>query len=331
MQRPPSIPPQVEVAVIVLFFIGLIAVGAWLARRPDHSRDWAWSPVTPGHYSGSSEGFPPPPASVRLVPRSIQMLLGNPSDAREDTSDRDNYLMVKPYFSLAYDNSAGEPRWVSWRLCASDLGDAPRKPDFDPDKTLPGVFDVIESHDYSESGFDRGHMCDHSDRAASLESSYATFVMTNIVPQAPNNNRKCWDQLETYCRELARSGDRLYITAGPAGEGGVGTKGPAATIAHGRVTVPAETWKIIVVTPDTGRDDLSNVSVGDRVIAVNVPNDQNKCGDEWAGFRCSPATIESETGLHFFSALPATIRSTFENEVDDKLIPPPRPINHYEN
>ena len=264
--------------VIVLAFAAMVIVGWWISHAPQ--------------MAGIAGGASP------------QMLLGNPSGAMADTSNSDNYLMVKPYFALAYNNSAGEPRWVSWRLCSSDLGNAPRKNTFDPDDSLPAGFNVIVTRDYSSTGFDRGHMCDHSDRASSMESSYATFVMTNIVPQAPNNNRKCWAQLENYCRELSRSGDRLYITAGPAGRGGVGSRGAAQTLADGRVLVPAETWKVIVVAPDRGADDLANVDADDRVIAVDVPNNNDQCDEDWSGFRCSPATIEGKTGLHFFTALP---------------------------
>jgi hypothetical protein len=193
---------------------------------------------------------------------------------------------------------------------------------------LIGVNNVVVTHDYTSSGFDRGHMCDHSDRAATIESSFSTFVMTNIVPQAPNNNRKCWAQLENYCRELARSGDRLYILSGPAGRGGVGSNGPAETIGSGRIVVPAFTWKVIVVTPDNGQDNISNVDGNDRVIAVDVPNDQNQCGEEWAGFRCSPASIEAATGLRFFSALPQEIRDVLDSKVDSQSISSPRPLIH---
>src|SRR3954471_23929474 len=45
---------------------------------------------------------------------NANLLLGNPSGA--GTSDRDNYLMVKPYFVLSYNNQKGEPNWVSWRV-----------------------------------------------------------------------------------------------------------------------------------------------------------------------------------------------------------------------
>ena len=331
-RRSPEITPAI-IVVVMLLCIALIVLGWWV-MRPASRHNWANGPVTPGTVPStlpaSAEVLPPtpPPPPAPAGATYAQMLLGNPSDATSDENNRDNYLMLKPFFAVAYDNSAGEPRWVSWRLCATDLGTAPRKRTFDPDDTLPNGFLHVQTRMYTSSGFDRGHMCDHSDRAATLESSYATFVMTNIVPQAPNNNRKCWAQLENYCRELARSGDRLYITSGPAGKGGVGSNGAAETIADGRVVVPAETWKVIVVTADSGRDDLSAVNASDRVIAVDVPNDDTKCGEEWAGFRCAPATIEAKTGLHFFGALPVDVRFRFDAEVDRHSTEPPRPLVH---
>jgi len=121
---------------------------------------------------------------------NANLLLGNPSGA--NAGDRNNYLMVKPYFVLSYDNDKCEPNWVSWRVTDADLGDAPRKQVFDPDGDLPVGFNVVKTSDYSGFGFDRGHMCPHSDRAANIDLSYSTFVMTNVIPQAPNVNQKAW-------------------------------------------------------------------------------------------------------------------------------------------
>src|SRR5205823_19151 len=84
----------------------------------------------------------------------------------------------------------------------------------------------------------------HADRAATSEMSFATFVMTNIIPQAANVNERAWAHLEEYCRTLvSREHDRLYVIAGPAGRGGRGTAGYKESIAGGRVTVPAQCWK----------------------------------------------------------------------------------------
>src|SRR6267142_6963890 len=113
--------------------------------------------------------------------------LGNPSKATEDPRDKDNYLMKKKQFALAYCNDRGTPNWVSWQLRKEDLGHAPRKP-FHPDTTLPRGFRRIKPEDYTGSGFDRGHICPHNDRSATDEDSAATFVMTNMVPQAGELN-----------------------------------------------------------------------------------------------------------------------------------------------
>jgi endonuclease G len=253
---------------------------------------------------------------------SPQMLLGNPSGATDDSSNRDNYLMVKPYFALSYNDSKGTPNWVSWQVTAADLGKAPRKPTFDPDRSLPGGFHQVTMHDYDRSGFDRGHMCPHSDRAGNQEMSYATFVMTNIIPQAPNVNRKAWEHLESYGRELVRRNNRLYIIAGPAGQGGRGSMRFMEKLPRGNVVVPASCWKIVVVVPaGGGEDDLAKVTAGTRVIAVIMPNDQSQVGEDWAKFRTNAAEIERVTGLHFFERVRADVASALREKVDDEAIP----------
>jgi endonuclease G len=297
--------PRTQVIVAVLLVIaGLVFAAAWFQS---HNRTGGVAP--PADYA--------------------QMLLGNPSNATDVASDRDNYLLTKPYYALSYNDSKGIPNWVSWQVISSDLGDSPRKQTFDTDTTLPAGFSPVTSYNYDKSGFDRGHMCPHGDRAANQEMSIATFVMTNIIPQAPNVNRKAWEQLESYCRELvSRDRDRLYIIAGPAGQGGRGSRGVAQTIGGGRVVVPAECWKIVVVLADDGGDDLAKISLGTRVIAVIMPNDQDRVDEDWSGFRTSPAEIEKATGLHFFDRVRSDIAAALREKVDGEPIPPPKP-RHY--
>src|SRR5947209_6022243 len=244
----------------------------------------------------------PGPTSAGAV-ESPNLIVGNPSGATADMGSPDNFLMVKPYFVLSYNNSNGTANWVSWRVAVSDLGTAPRKPVFDADTLLPPGFRVIVHKDYSGSGFDRGHLCPHGDRSANEDMSFSTFVMTNIIPQAPNVNEKAWAQMESYCRQLVRQGQRLYVIAGPSGHGGRGSRGFAKSIGGGKVTVPAECWKIVVVVPDTGVDDPGQISIGSRVIAVIMPNDQDVVGEAWAQYRTSAGEIEQKTGYRFFDRL----------------------------
>ena len=101
--------------------------------------------------------------------------------------------MEKPFFALSYNNSKATSNWVSWHLTINELGNAPRFP-FHPDEELPGGFTQILPKDYTGGGFDRGHMCPHSDRSADDDMSEATFVMSNIIPQSPHLNQKAWAQ-----------------------------------------------------------------------------------------------------------------------------------------
>ncbi len=258
------------------------------------------------------------------------LLLGNPSDAKEDAAEKNNFLMKKKYFALSYNSKMGTPNWVSWHLTKEDQGDAPRKRLFDTDTALPQGFTLISHKDYVGSGFDRGHMCPHSDRAADEESSFATFIMTNIIPQAPNVNQKAWDQMESYCRELTTKHRRLYIVAGPAGSGGRGSHGFRTSIANGKVTVPSLCWKIVVVVPDSGADDVAKINENTRVIAVMMPND-NSVGLEWAQFRTSIDEIEKKTGLNFLTSLPdQQLARSLKDDVDEVPIPQPVAIHHGE-
>jgi endonuclease G len=260
------------------------------------------------------------------------LLLGNPSGATSSFANSDNYLMVKPYYVLSYNNAEGIPNWVSWEVTIDDLGNAPRKQVFDPDTTLPSGFNVVTSHEYVGSGFQRGHMCPHSDRAANLEMSYSTFVMTNIIPQPPNVNEKAWAQLESYCRRLVRRHQHLYIMSGPIGRGGRGSNGFRELLGRDNVVVPAECWKVAVMVPEEGgSDDLAKINAGTRVVAVDMPNDNEVIGEEWAQYRTSPAQIEQKTGLHFFTRLRPDIAEALRQKVDDEDIPAPRPLGHGSN
>ena len=118
------------------------------------------------------------------------LLLGNPSNATSDTINSENYLINHKYYVESYSKSKGEPNWVSWHISSNDLGNVDRMNDFRPDSLgLPkGSFEA-EKYSYRQSGFDRGHLCPSSDRTNSTIANSATFLMDNIIPQAPKNNR----------------------------------------------------------------------------------------------------------------------------------------------
>lgn len=134
------------------------------------------------------------------------------------------------------------------------------------------------------------------------------------MPQAPNNNQQTWGNLEDYCRTLVRAGNELYIICGSYGRGGTGSAGYYTTIAGGKVPVPAQCWKVVVVLPEGGNDP-GRITGSSRVIAVNTPN-ENSLSSNWGSYCTSVDAIESATGYDLLSALPTSLQNALETTTD---------------
>ncbi len=244
---------------------------------------------------------------------SVHLRMGNPSNAGSSYS---NLLLSKSQYAVSYNCYRGTSNWVSWQLNTSWLGSAPRQDDFRADTTLPSSCYRVTSSDYTGSGFDRGHMTASADRTNTVTNNSATFLMTNIIPQSPDNNQGPWAALENYSRDLVNQGKELYIISGSYGTGGAGSNGTKNTIANGNVTVPTRTWKVIVVL-NSSNSDASSVTTNTRVIAVNMPNSQGIRNDNWTNYRVSVDSIETNTGYNLLSNVSSSVQSVIESRVDN--------------
>src|SRR6185503_8414936 len=135
-------------------------------------------------------------------------------------------------FALSYSRDRGRPNWVSWHLSSEWTGTLTRVDTFRADPAVPPDWYRVQSFDFALSGFDRGHMVPNADRdkETSIPINQATFLMSNMVAQAPDNNQGPWAQFEGYLRELASTPDlagntnEIYIVAGGWGTtGGTGS------------------------------------------------------------------------------------------------------------
>lgn len=254
------------------------------------------------------------------------LYFGNPSDADSSTLQEDNYLMKKPEFTLSYNNFTLGPNWVAWHLSSSDLGEADRSNKFKADKELPESWYSVKQNDYQFSayGFDRGHICPSADRTLTPEANQQTFLMTNMLPQAPDCNRIVWKALEDYERKLVGTGNELYIFAGGWGRGGTGNRGYFEEIPIGdydpylgqprsSILVPEFFWKIIMILPE-GENDLDRITKETQIIAVCIPNSQG-CGKNgsWELYECSVDYLEQITGMDFFEAIDDEIEDVIES------------------
>jgi endonuclease G len=252
---------------------------------------------------------------------SPHLVMGNPSKAKHDPDDPNNYLMVKDQFALSYNDKKGTPNWVSYRLRKSDFGNTRRPSSFYPDEHLPRSFHHVKPLDYqfSKTGFSRGHLCPNNHRSDSPEDAAATFVMTNMVPQTMELNDGAWKDFEIYCANLARKHNKeLYIICGPHGVGGTSEKGVFKTIGNGHIVVPKECWKVVLVLDgDDAKNPLERVNRHSRMHAAVMPNDQSPAGKKWRDYAVSVDAVERLTGYRFFDRAPADIINTLKAKNED--------------
>ncbi|MBS0662604.1 MAG: immunoglobulin domain-containing protein [Verrucomicrobia bacterium] len=246
--------------------------------------------------------------SVATIGTAYQMQLGNPSSATTTTTNHDHYLIQRDQYAMDYSDANGEPNWVSWDLTIDDVGSSGRS-NFIQDTTLPAGFYQVLTTDYSGSGYDRGHMCPSADRTVTVADNQIVFYMSNMIPQAPDNNQGVWANFESYCRSLASAGNEVLITCGPSSFSG-------SRLPSGAAAIPGYVWKIVVVVPNGPGMAIDRITTGTRVIAVKIPNIAGVRSDPWQNYITTVAQIEADTGFTFFTNLPPAVASVLRNVVD---------------
>jgi endonuclease G, mitochondrial len=289
---------------------GLIAGTPDVPAGPDTTQTG-----TPSGARGVIVGSDAPPTSGD----NSNMLFGNPSDAQPVMAMMNNYLIDMGYYVESYNATKGVPNWVSWHLDATNTTNATARLDnFAAFNGLPSGWFSVQSNSYNFNtyGFDRGHNCPSADRTSSVNANSATFLMTNMIPQAPQNNQQTWNNLESYLRAQVVQGNEVYIIMGSYGTGGTGAKGPFNAISSGTgtINVPSNVWKVAVIIP-AANSDVSRVSSSTRVIAVNTPN-INTISTDWKQYIVSVRDIETATGYNLLSNLSQSIQDAVETKKD---------------
>ncbi len=252
-----------------------------------------------------SNTIPQPETSPPILPPSVHLAFGNPSNAVMDAGSSENYLVVGEGSAFSYNNSRGTINWISWKTTRADLGDSIPRPNFRPDPRLPAHFRRIGYYDYSGSGYDRGHMVPSADRFANTKLNEETFLMTNIIPQTSALNQFQWEKLESYSRSQARRGFDVYTIAGVYGKKGV---------LKSKVVVPTNCWKIIVMLPSSL--SIDKISQRTRVIAVDIPNIEGIENDRWENYKTTIRDIEKKTGYDFFASMQRDLQNTLETRME---------------
>jgi DNA/RNA endonuclease G (NUC1)/uncharacterized protein YjdB len=226
---------------------------------------------------------------------------GRPSAAGMNPND---FLIQKDQFTLSYNTSRGTPNWVAYELDSRHMvTGADRCNCFAADPALPAASQIF-LYDYTNGGYDRGHMARSADRTAGNVDNAVTFYMTNMVPQFNDLNSGPWAQFENMLGDSARVGGRaVHIVTGPL------YTTPLRFVNNaGKVAIPDFTWKVALIGPRNAGIPFSSVSdwndiPGLTVLAVKMPNVTGIFGTPPLTYLTTVEALEQETGYDLFSLL----------------------------
>jgi len=240
---------------------------------------------------------------------------GDPTPATP--ANPDDFLIVRPQYTISYNESRGTPNWVSYELDSRQIVSGQDRCNcFSADQLLPLGKQILTS-DYTNGGFDRGHMARSADRTVANVDNATTFYLTNIVPQQADLNQGVWAQFENALGDSATKGGRaVYIITGP-----LFSKSHGLTFlkSEGKVAIPDSTWKVALIGPRNGGIPFTHGNIqtwddvaGVTVLAVNMPNIAGVRNDPWQKYLTTVDKIESSTGFDFLSLIPLAFQTALE-------------------
>jgi DNA/RNA endonuclease G (NUC1) len=230
-----------------------------------------------------------------------------------DGDSSDDIIIRRREFTSSYSPVRNSPNWVAYAIDASHFGAQDRCDCFTMDPLLPSSLPQISTDDYTGSGaiagygIDRGHLARSFDRTSASLDNARSFLFTNIVPQAADQNQGPWAQFENYLGDFARVQNReVYVIAGVAGN-----KGSLKNL--GLVTIPAHTWKVALILPrDQGLADVDDYR-DVEYIAVIMPNEAGVRNVPWQTYLHSIDEVEALSGYDVFALLPDAIETAIES------------------
>lgn len=179
------------------------------------------------------------------------------------------------------------PLWAAEHLTRDRLLDArglKRSNNFRADTRLP-YNERAELSDYARSGYDRGHMApsaDFDDPTSQDES----FLLSNMIPQVPENNRGIHEGIESAVRKEVKKRGELYVITGPL------FQGAKLESLKSRVIIPTGIFKCLY---DPNRKE------------AGCYLEQNAPGPDYS--TATVAEIEKQAGINLFPALSADIKN----------------------
>ncbi|CAL4128095.1 unnamed protein product, partial [Meganyctiphanes norvegica] len=205
-------------------------------------------------------------------------------------------------YILSYDTRNRQAYWVFEHLTADNVAKNEavdrNKSDFHEDLSVHNFFRSKNS-DYKGSGFDRGHLAAAGNHRRCQEHCDETFLLSNMSPQVGKGfNRDKWNDLEMYCRKLARQFRNVYVCTGPLflpryeEDGKLYVK--YQVVGQNHVSVPTHYFKVVVCETENGDLEMESFVLPNKIIDNNTPLNT---------FHVSAEVVERSSGLLFFDKI----------------------------
>lgn len=221
------------------------------------------------------------------------LAVGNPGHA--------DVVIDRHGFAVGFCNEKRQALWVIYKLEAAELKShgINRTNRFHPDPQIPAS---AHPADYTQTGYDRGHLAPAADMAFSLQTMKDSFLMSNISPQLPGFNRGIWKRLEEQVRQFALKENTLYVVTGTVFYATTAVE----TMGKNQIPIPHAFFKVIYdMTPP------------EKMIGFILPHHSDR--KALSCFAVTVDQVEAVTGLDFFSELPDELEERLEAEVDINL------------
>jgi len=236
-----------------------------------------------------------------FIARDAMVFEGVPkaTDASMQTYTR---IFRNSAYMVGYSDVKGNPLWVVYKL-TSPSENAPhlKRPDgFSADWRNLGL---ITTNNYTNSGYDRGHMAPNHAIALlyGKEAQQETFLMTNITPQKPSLNQKLWQRLEEMELEsFVPKFKEVWVYTGPIFD----SKKTRLKSSY-FVEIPDAFYKIYVGVEASGAF---------KTLAVIVPQNA-KANDRIEKYLVSIDDVERRSGFDFLHKLEDSIETRLEKEI----------------
>ena len=115
-----------------------------------------------------------------------------------------NQIIDNGFIRICYSYDLKAPKAVSYVLQGDLVNEVniEERPYFKSEQTISSEYRAYYA-DYTNSGYDRGHLAPDAAFDWSQESLNAVYTLANIIPQARKVNRYTWTKAERYARFVA--------------------------------------------------------------------------------------------------------------------------------